>query len=118
MPLWTVRVELVSVRWPGGPMQTIFQQSHRIPPASANQAHRSPSSHPAQGIPVTPEQLAAHLEVSRYGDFLLTDAIRPSPSAAGAPIVPREGFRTDVYVDAAAGIRVPVLAASISREKL
>jgi hypothetical protein len=64
---------------------------------------------------VTPDQLAVHLEVNRYGDFLLTDAVRPSPRL---PIVPREGFRVDVYLDEAAGLRVPVLAAAISREKL
>jgi hypothetical protein len=53
--------------------------------------------------------------VDRYGDFLLTDAIRP---ALHLPVVPREGFRLDVYRDAQAGLRVPVLAASVSREKL
>ncbi len=61
------------------------------------------------------EQLAAHLRVDRYGDFALTDAIRPAPHL---PIVPREGYRLDVYRDAKARVRVPVLAASVSREKL
>jgi hypothetical protein len=34
------------------------------------------------------------------------------------PVVPREGFRLDVYRDDQARLRVPVLAASVSREKL
>jgi hypothetical protein len=53
--------------------------------------------------------------VDRYGDFLLTDAIRPAPDV---PVVPRQGFRLDVYRDASAGISVPVIAAQVSREKL
>jgi hypothetical protein len=59
--------------------------------------------------------LAAHWRVDRYGDFRLTDAIRPAPNG---PVVPRQGYRRDVYRDERAGIRVPVLAASVSREHL
>jgi hypothetical protein len=59
--------------------------------------------------------LAAHLRVDRYGDFVLTDAIRPSLQL---PVVPREGFRVDVYRDAKARLQVPVLAAAVSRPKL
>jgi hypothetical protein len=33
-------------------------------------------------------------------------------------VVPRQGFRVDTYRDARAGIQVPVLAASVSRERL
>jgi hypothetical protein len=69
----------------------------------------------AQGVSVTPEQLAAHLRVDRYGDFVLTDAIRPAPHV---PVTPRQGFRTEVYRDARAGLQVPVLAAAVSRERL
>jgi hypothetical protein len=64
---------------------------------------------------VNPEKLAAHLQVDRYGAFWLTDAIRPS---LDLQVVPREGFRIDTYRDAKAGIEVPVLAASVSRERL
>jgi hypothetical protein len=59
--------------------------------------------------------MAAHLRVDRYDDFVLTDAVRPGLQM---PVVPREGFRFDVYRDAAARLHVPVLAASVSREKL
>lgn len=61
------------------------------------------------------EKLTAHLRVDRYGDFLLTDAIRP---ALHVPVVPRQGFRVDVYRDARLGLRLPVLAAAVSREQL
>jgi hypothetical protein len=76
---------------------------------------RLPSFVPARGASVTPEKLAAHLRVDRYGDFLLTDAIRPS---VDLQVVPREGFRIDSYRDPRAGLRVPVLAAAVSRERL
>lgn len=61
------------------------------------------------------KQLAAHLQVDRYGDFQLTDAIRPS---LDLQVVPREGYRIETYKDARASLRVPVLAAAVSRERL
>jgi hypothetical protein len=64
---------------------------------------------------VSGDKLAVHLRVERYGEFLLTDAIRP---ALDLPVVPRQGYRRDVYRDDRAGIRVPVLAAAVSRERL
>jgi hypothetical protein len=62
-----------------------------------------------------PQKLADHLRVDRYGDFWLTDAIRPAPSL---PVVPRQGYRVDRYRDSKANFEVPVLAASLSREHL
>jgi hypothetical protein len=64
---------------------------------------------------VSSEKLTVHLRVNRYGDFQLTDAVRP---ALHVPVMPRQGYRLDVYRDARAGLRVPVLAAAVSREKL
>ena len=64
---------------------------------------------------MTTSKLADHLRVARYGDFLLTDAIRPAPQL---PVVPREGFRVDVYRDPKARLEVPVLAAAVSAERL
>ena len=52
---------------------------------------------------------------SRYGDFLLTDAVRPGPSL---PIVPTEGYRLSRFRDAETGICLPVLGASVSAHKL
>jgi hypothetical protein len=64
---------------------------------------------------VNPQKLAAHLRVDRYGDFWLTEAIRPS---LDLQVVPREGYRVDTYRDVPAGIEVPVLVAAVSRERL
>ena len=64
---------------------------------------------------MNPKKLAAHLKVDQYGDFRLTDAIRPS---LDLQVVPRQGYRLDTYRDSAAGIDVPVLAAAVSRERL
>jgi hypothetical protein len=55
------------------------------------------------------------LRVDRYGDFLLTEAIRPS---LDLQVVPSQGYRLSVYRDPASRLRVPVLAAAISRERL
>lgn len=60
-------------------------------------------------------ELEAHLGVSRYGDFELTNAIRPS---YGLDVVPRQGFRHDVYRDEESRSDVPVLMASATKEQL
>jgi hypothetical protein len=62
-----------------------------------------------------PEKLVAHLQIERYGDFWLTDAVRP---ALEAQVVPREGFRIDTYRDQKGAREVPVLVAAVSRERL
>lgn len=59
------------------------------------------------------DQLQAHLNIARYGDFVLTDAVRPSYDLQ---IVPRAGFRHDVYQDHDTGVKIPVLMAAASRE--
>lgn len=61
------------------------------------------------------EQLEAHLQVFRYGAFDLTDAVRP---AVDLQVVPRQGFRHDVYVDPNTKTKVPVIMAAASRERL
>lgn len=61
------------------------------------------------------DTMTDHLQVDRYDDFWLTDAIRPSQDLR---IVPRQGYRIETYRDDAANFSVPVLAASISREQL
>jgi len=68
-----------------------------------------------QGAQVNSKTLAAHLRVDQYGDFRLTEAVRPAP---GVPVVPRQGYRREIYRDAKADLRVPVLACSVSREHL
>jgi hypothetical protein len=64
---------------------------------------------------VNPETIAAHLKQDRYGDFWLTDAIRPS---VRRQVEPRQGYRVEIYNDPRASLKVPVLAAAISRENL
>jgi len=59
--------------------------------------------------------MSQHLGVDRYGDFQLTDAIRPGLQHE---VKPRQGFRIETYRDGKAGFEVPVLAAAVSREQL
>ncbi len=61
------------------------------------------------------EELESHLGVSRYGDFTLTEAIRPSYDLQ---VVPGQGYRHDHYRDEQAHTNVPVLMASVSRERV
>ncbi len=60
-------------------------------------------------------QLEAHLKVSRYGEFRLTEAIRPS---FDLQVVPVAGYRHDVYRDKDTGCDIPVIMASASREEV
>jgi hypothetical protein len=64
---------------------------------------------------VTEDQLEEHLSVARYGDFVLTDAVRP---AYDLEIVPRAGYRRDSYRDRDTGVAIPVLMAAASREQV
>jgi hypothetical protein len=64
---------------------------------------------------LTQDQLDAHLRVGRYGNFALTDAVRPSISL---DVIPRSGYRRDTYCDPESGNKMPVLAASVSAEDL
>lgn len=59
------------------------------------------------------EELEAHLGVKRYGDFVLTDAVRPSYDLQ---VIPRQGFRHDVYHDEETNASVPVLMAAASND--
>lgn len=59
----------------------------------------------------TDTEFAAHLARDRYGDFLLTQAIRPDPD-----LQPIEGYRYGAY--AYPTMSVPTIVAAASREKL
>jgi len=61
------------------------------------------------------DELEAHLGVDRYGEFVLTDAIRPSYDLQ---VIPTQGYRHDVYHDDESQTSVPVLMASASNEHL
>lgn len=64
---------------------------------------------------LTEEQIEAHLRVARYGDFQLTNAVRPSYSL---DVVPQQGYRHDKYRDDRNRSSIPVLMASASAEHL
>jgi hypothetical protein len=61
------------------------------------------------------EELEAHLGVARYGNFVLSGAVRPSYDLQ---IVPRQGYRHDVYRDDENKATVPVLMGAASKERL
>ncbi|MCC7422048.1 MAG: hypothetical protein IT428_17350 [Planctomycetaceae bacterium] len=61
------------------------------------------------------DQLEAHLGVSRYGEFLLTDAVRPSYDLQ---VIPRAGSRHDHYQDRETGVKIPVLMAAASKQDI
>ena len=61
------------------------------------------------------DQLETHLKIARYGNFVLTEAVRPSYDLQ---VVPRTGYRHDTYSDGESGIAIPVLMASASREQI
>ena len=62
---------------------------------------------------LTEEQLETHLRIAKYGNFLLTDAVRPSYDLQ---IVPAMGFRHDQYRDDETGLEIPVVMGAASRE--
>ena len=68
-----------------------------------------------QGAAVTRLKLTTHVEQDRYGDFYLTDAVRPAPDLA---VIPTEGYRVGIFRDPCSDNRIPMLVASVSREKL
>jgi hypothetical protein len=64
---------------------------------------------------VNPDRLSIHLDTNRYGEFRLTEAIRPAPEAL---LKPREGYRVDVFRDRLARVRIPMLSAAVSAERI
>jgi hypothetical protein len=64
---------------------------------------------------VNPDRLSDHLHISRYGEFRLTDAVRPAPDVS---LLPREGYRVEVFRDRLARVRMPMLSAAVSAERL
>ena len=64
---------------------------------------------------LTDMDLEAHLNIARYGDFMLTDAIRPSYDLQ---VRPQQAYRHDSYYDEETNSKIPVLMASASREVL
>lgn len=65
--------------------------------------------------PPTDLELGELLQNGKFGDFELTDAVRP---AVDLKIAPSEGYRHEVYADEQSGAQVPVVMAAASRDKL
>ncbi|MFM9024366.1 MAG: hypothetical protein ACKON7_03325 [Planctomycetaceae bacterium] len=61
------------------------------------------------------EAFAAHMARRRYGDFTLTDAIRPGWRL---DVVPRAGYRHDAWSDPHGASRLPALVAAVSADEL
>ena len=78
----------------------------------SNEAPARPASRFGQ---LSDEELEAHLGVARYGEFELSDAVRPSYNLE---VVPSAGFRHDVYRDEENRANVPVLMAAVTKERL
>jgi hypothetical protein len=71
---------------------------------------------PATGFnQLSDQELEAHLGVACYGDFELTDAVRPSYNLE---VVPSAGYRHDTYRDEENRAEVPVLMAAVTRPAL
>ena len=64
---------------------------------------------------VSEAELEAHLSRDLYGQFRLTDAVRPSYDLT---IVPRQGYRHDVFRDDDDRMSVPVIMAAADRDVL
>lgn len=79
-------------------------------------ARQAESAMPESGFEsVSESDLEAHLGISRYGDFVLTDAVRPSYDL---DVVPSAGYRHDRYRDEQSRQDVPVLMAAVTRDEL
>ena len=64
---------------------------------------------------LTDDELETHLRVSQYGDFRLTEAVRPSYDLQ---VRPAQGYRHDAYRDEQSNVHVPVLMGAASAEVL
>ncbi len=64
---------------------------------------------------LTEDQLQTHLNITRYGTFELTEAVRPSYDLQ---VIPQAGYRHDKYHCQETGVDIPVLIAAASREKV
>lgn len=61
------------------------------------------------------EDLERHLNVSQYGEFELTEAVRPS---FDLKVMPTQGYRHEFYRDDQDGSSIPVVMGAVSKETL
>jgi hypothetical protein len=89
-------------------MRFLEDPATAVPPLRAIAVPQPPDARPDEAT------LAAHLARSRYGQFTLTDAVRPGWQL---DVVPRAGYRYDAWADPQGG-RLPALVAAVSSEGL
>lgn len=85
-----------------------------LKPQTANSVHGNAGVNVEKNT-ATSTQLEEHLGISRYGSFLLTDAIRP---AFDLKVIPGAGWRQENYQDPETQIDVPVIMAAQTKERL
>lgn len=66
-------------------------------------------------IPDPDPQLLAAARKNRHGDFELTDAIRTAPEST---VIPQEGYRVERYRGIITARNIPVVVASVTKQKL
>jgi hypothetical protein len=89
--------------------QNVFHEEGESAATKHAPSHNSSFEH------LSEDELEVHLGVQRYGNFRLTEAVRPSYDLQ---VIPEQGFRHDVYHDEEAKSNVPVIMASASQEVL
>ena len=94
--------------------QNVFQQSPLYQDYAIGAAEAPIDPAPPQSD-TGREELELLLSLDTFGDFRLTDAIRPS---LHVDIEPCQGYRHDVYRDEESGKEIPVIMAAASREVL
>lgn len=98
--------------------QNVFEEQRSVAPNRGEHGRATRPAEPREAggfAQLSDEELEAHLGVSQYGDFELSDAVRP---AYNLEVVPSAGFRHDVYRDEASRANVPVLMAAVTKERL
>jgi hypothetical protein len=104
-PFWTVSSRILGTQSMSFLQRFLPNTTREEIPASTRSSFQN----------VSEEQLEAHLNIARYGSFMLTDAVRPSYDLQ---VVPSSGYRHDLYQDADTGIKIPVLMGAASRESV
>ncbi len=61
------------------------------------------------------EEIRAHCDINKYGDFELSEGIRPW---LNLKVIPTEGYRYDKFLDEETREILPVIMASATRHKL
>ena len=99
-----------------------WQAPHEINPVDADIPWESPETQPENSYSIGSSfdllddaTVDSHLRISRYRDFQLTDAVRPSYDLQ---VIPQEAYRHDTFRDEKTNSQIPVLMVSASSEKL